>query len=123
MTSDAPHRIYVHLAWTTLARVPVLGAARRATTESHLLGACRSVGALPVEACVLPDRVHLLARVPASLAVLDVGERARASAEEMLREAGCVVRWSPRFAAVSVSPREVRRLRRRMAAVEGPPPG
>lgn len=115
MVADAPHRIYVHLAWTTLARVPALGPARRATIESHLLGACRPLGAIPVEACVLPDRIHLLARIPACLSVRDIGDRARDASEQLLRGAGCIVRWSPEFAAVSVSPREVRRLRRRMA--------
>lgn len=115
MVSDAPHRIYVHLAWTTLARVPALDGARRATIESHLLGVCRPLGAIPLEVVVRPDRVHLLVRIPAGLSVRDLGARTRGAAEQLLLDAGRVVRWSPEFAAVSVSPRDVRRLRRRMA--------
>jgi REP element-mobilizing transposase RayT len=118
MPSDrTPHRLYVHLAWTTLARARVLSSARRASIESHLMASCRWLGAEPIETCVLPDRVHLLVRTPSGLAVADLARRARTSVEELLGSAGRVVRWSDAFAAVTVSPRDVRRVRRRLASL------
>ncbi len=117
MPKSPPHRLYVHLAWTTLGRVPTIAPARRASVESHLLAACRRLGAEPVETCVLPDRVHLLVRLPAGLSVYDLGDRVRVTSEVLLRRAGYVVRWSREFAARSVSPREVRRVRRRIASL------
>jgi REP element-mobilizing transposase RayT len=116
-SKQAPHRLYVHLAWTTLASVRALSDARRASIESHLLAACRWLGAEPIEACVLPDRVHLLVRTPSGLAVSDLAHRARTAVEELLSSAGRVVRWSDAFAAVTVSPRDVRRVRRRLASL------
>ena len=115
--NPAPHRLYVHLAWTTLASVRALSEGRRASIESHLLAACRWLGAEPIEACVLPDRVHLLVRTPSGLAVADLARRARKSVEELLDSVGHVVRWSDDFAAVTVSPRDVRRVRRRLASL------
>ncbi len=117
MPKSPPHRLYVHLAWTTLARVPAIAPSRRASVESHLLAACRRLGAEPVETCVLADRVHLLVRLPAGLSVSDLGDRVRVSSEVLLCRAGYVVRWSREFAARSVSPGEVRRVRRRLASL------
>lgn len=121
----APHRLYVHLAWSTAGRAATLDASRRATIESHILAGCRWIGAQPVEVCVLPDRVHLLAGVPAVLSVHELAGHVRRTVEDLLADAGRVVRWSPGFAAVTVSPADVRRVRRRLASLDLPadPPG
>lgn len=116
-SNRALHRLYVHLAWTTLACVRVMSDARRASIESHLMAACRWLGAEPIEVCALPDRVHLLVRIPSGLAVSDLARRARGSVEELLGSAGRVVVWSDGFAAATVSPRDVRRVRRRLASL------
>lgn len=81
------------------------------------MAACRWLGVEPIEVCVLPDRVHLLTRMPSGLAVSDLARRARTSVEELMGSAGSVVRWSDAFAAVTVSPRDVRRVRRRLASL------
>ncbi len=124
MSNASPHRLYVHLAWSTLARVPVIEPARRAAIESHLLASCRWFGTDPIEVCALPDRVHLLVRLPAALSVHDLAARVRADVERLLAESGRVVRWAPGFAAVTVTPARVRRLRRRIATMGwAPSPG
>ncbi len=110
-----PHRLYAHLAWTTLGRLPMVEAERRAAAESHLLALCRWLDLEPVETCVLADRVHLLVRFRPGLSLNDVVRRLQAGSEAMLTRAGRPVRWSRRYAAVTVSPSEVRRVRRRMA--------
>lgn len=116
--SPAPHRIYVHIAWSTLASGAALDPGRRATIETHVLASCRWIGADPVETCVLADRVHLLAGLPSVLSVRALANHVRRTVEELLEDAGRVVRWSPGFAAVSVSPADVRRVRRRLAELE-----
>lgn len=110
-----PHRLYVHLAWTTLGRMPMVEAERRAAAESHLLALCRWLDLEPVETCVLADRVHLLVRFRSGLSLNDLVRRVQAGSEALLTRAGRPVRWSRRFAAVTVSPSDVRRIRRRMA--------
>ena len=114
----APHRLYVHVAWSTLAPVADLDAARRAMIESHMLASCRWIGAEPVEVCVLPDRVHLLAGLPPVLSVRGLASHVRRTVEDLLADSGRVVRWSPGFAAVTVSPSDVRRVRRRLASLD-----
>jgi len=124
--SRAPHRLYVHIAWSTLAPAEAPAAARRAMIESHVLATCRWIGAQPVEVCALADRVHLLAGLPPVLSVQALATHVRRTVEDLLADSGRVVRWSPGFAAVTVSPRDVRRIRRRLASLDpsdgGPDP-
>ena len=117
MSTPSPHRLYIHLAWSTLARVPALDPTRRAAIETHVLACCRWMGAEPVEVCVLPDRVHLLVRVPATLSVRELAGRVRQDVEGFLADSGTVVRWAPGFAAVTVTPGEVRRTRKRIVGL------
>lgn len=113
---QAAHRLYAHLLWTTAGRVPVIrGASRRAAAESRLIALCRAVDVEPVEVCVLPDRVHLLIRFKPLQALDEIALRLRRASEEGLREAGLRLRWGPNWAAVTVGPDEVRRIRRRIA--------
>jgi len=114
-----PHRLYVHVAWSTLARVRAIPRDRQAAIETHIIGICRQLGAEPVEARALGDRVHLIVRVPAALSVGELTSRVREEVTIRLASAGRVVRWSPGFAAVTVSPAEVRRARRRLATLDG----
>lgn len=129
-TSEAPrplppHRLYVHIAWSTLARVPAIAPERRAAIETHMLSVCRRLGVEPVEARALGDRVHLLVRLPSTISVTEVASAVREDVTARLAHAGRVVRWTPGFAAVSVSPAEVRRAKKRLASLEdvaAPPP-
>ena len=57
MQTREAHRLYIHLAWTTLARVPALEPKRRAAIETHLLASCRWFGTDPIEVCALPAPV------------------------------------------------------------------
>lgn len=119
----AAHRLYVHLAWSTLGRVAVIERRRRAAIETHVIAVCRRLGVEPVEVRAFSDRVHLLAGLPATLSVHDVAVAVRDGVSGALARAGRVVRWTPGFAAVTVSPAEVRRLRKRLAMLEDRPPG
>ncbi len=113
----APHRLYVHLAWPAPPGIAAMTPGRRATIESHILAGCRWIGAEPIEVCVLADRVHLLASLPAVLSVHELATHVRRIVEELLADVGCVVRWGTGFAAITVSPPEVRRVRRRLASL------
>lgn len=115
-----PHRLYVHIAWSTLARVEAIPRTRRATVETHMLAACRRLGVEPIEARALADRVHLLARLPAVVSVGELAAHVREDVTSRLAAVGHVVRWTPGFAAVTVSPREVRRVRKRLAMIDTP---
>lgn len=117
MSTADPHRLYVHLAWSTVARVAALDPVRRAAIETHLLASCRWCGTDPIEVCALPDRVHLLVRLPASLSVVELARRVRRDVQCFLADSGRVVRWESGFAAATVAPRDVRRVKKRIAAL------
>lgn len=113
-----PHRLYVHLAWSTLARVHAIPPGRRAAIESHIIAVCRQLGAEPVEVRALGDRVHLIARIRPVMSVGELADRVRDSVATRLGRSGVVVRWSPGFAAVTITPADVRRARKRLATLE-----
>jgi REP element-mobilizing transposase RayT len=118
-----PHRLYVHLAWSTLARVRAIPPERRAGIESHMMAVCRQLGADPIEARALGDRVHLIVRIPVVSSVGELAGRLRNDVALRLAGSGVVVRWSPGFAAVTITPADVRRARKRLASLESAPDG
>lgn len=121
----AAHRLYAHVAWATVGGVSIpAGPTFRAWLESRLIALCRSVDAEPVEACVLDERVHVVIRLKPVHSLDEVARRVRRGSEEAILGRGDRVRWSAAYAAVTVSPGEVRRLRRRLVRrAEGRPEG
>jgi REP element-mobilizing transposase RayT len=117
-----PHRLYVHVAWSTLARVRAIPPERRAGIESHIMAVCRQLGVEPIEARALGDRVHLIVRIRAGTSVGELAARVRDDVAVRLARSGVVVRWSPGFAAVTMTPADVRRARKRLASLESPLP-
>lgn len=115
MVPPAPaHRLYAHLAWTTLGGRPLVAPAHRASAESRLIQLVRALDAEPIEACVLPDRAHLLLRFRTGHSLGELARRIRrGSAAGSTGVPG--VPWGRGYVAVTVSPGEVRDLRRRIA--------
>lgn len=108
----AAHRLYAHLAWPTLQRLPLLGPSRARSVEFQLVSCCRRLGVDPVAVTALPDRVHLVFRYPASLSTADLAHRIRDGAAEALVRRGQPAPWGCGYALASVSPAEVDGLAR-----------
>ena len=109
------HRLYLHVAWHTLAGMDLVPFERTSLAESQLLALCRRLGVHAVEVWVSPDRVHLLLRVAPGHSPGDLVRHLQAGSEQILSRAGIPVRWSRRYAAETVGPSEVRRVMRRIA--------
>lgn len=121
---EPPHqRLYVHLAWTTLQRLRLIDERRGAAVEGQLIVLCRRLGVRVVAVTVTDDRVHLLARYQASQCLREVAEQLKDGSEGFLSASGAPVRWSRGYAVASVSPAEVRELRRRLLTGHPPSPG
>ena len=106
------HQLYLHLAWTTLDGLPLVGPRQALALEGHLIALCRRLDVEPVEAAADADRVHLLLRLKPVHAVDAVARRLkRGSTEAMLRRRE-PVRWGRGWAAATVAPDDVRRTRR-----------
>lgn len=110
------HRLYVHVAWTTLQRLPLLGPRSRDSLEFHLTALSRRLGAEPV--CVRPlrDRVHLVLRIGAAQDVGRLVTRLKRGSEEALEGEGVPALWGLGFAATTVGPARLPRLLRRLEA-------
>lgn len=112
----AAHRLYVHVAWTTLDRLPLLGRRRALAVEGHLIALCRRLDVEPMEVHVAADRVHVLLRLKPAHALGPVVRRLKSGTAEALVRAATPVRWSRGYAAATIAPGHVRRLMRRLSA-------
>lgn len=110
------HSLYVHVAWTTLQRLPLLGPRSRDSLRFHLTGLSRRLGAEPV--CVRPfrDRVHLVLRIGAGQDVGRLVTRLKRGSEEALEGEGVPVLWGLGFAATTVGPGRLPRVVRRLGS-------
>lgn len=112
----ARHRLYVHLAWSTLDGLPLVGPRQALALEGHLVALCRRLDVEPLEVAAAADRVHLLVRLKPVHALAAVARRLkRGSAEAAVRRAE-PVRWARGWAAATVGPGDVRRKKRVLAA-------
>lgn len=109
------HRLYVHVAWHTLNRLPLVGPRTALALESELISLCRRLDAEPVEVSVEADRVHVLARFRPNQCLGELVGRLKVGAAEAARRRASPVRWGRGWAATTVAPAEVRDRKRRLA--------
>jgi len=111
----AAHRLYVHLAWTTLDRLPLVDRRYAVTLEAQLIVLCRRLDVEPMQVRARRDRVDLLARIKPVHAVSELARRLKRGSGELLAAEGSSVRWGRGYAAATVAPGEVRGWIRRYA--------
>ncbi|MFQ5745881.1 MAG: transposase [Gemmatimonadota bacterium] len=109
------HRLYVHVAWTTLGQLPLIGRTSRAATEGHVIRQCRRTGLVPIAVAATADRIHALVRFPPDESVAALVHRLKAETSASLRAGGHGARWAGGYAAASVGAGELRDVRRRLA--------
>lgn len=105
-------RIFVHLVWGTWDRMPLLVGPFRETVYRSVRAECTRVGAELIAIGGVEDHVHLLVRVPASLAVATLVKQLKGVSSHMANgTAGCAFRWQGGYGALSVSERAIPRVR------------
>lgn len=112
----AAHRLYVHLAWTTLDRLPLVDRRRAPSVEAHLIVLCRRLDAEPMQVRAGPDRIDVLVRLKPVHTVSDVADRLKRGSAQLLAREGSALRWGRGYAAATVAPGDVRGWIRRHAA-------
>ena len=119
----AAHRLYVHVVWPTLGRIPLLSSPARDALERHLIVLSRRLDAEPLCVRVLPDRAHILLRFKPGHAVAALVSRLKSASESALDSDGHTVRWGRGYAAASIGGEEVRSAMRRIVRLsDGSPP-
>lgn len=114
-TDRSVHRLYAHLAWGTLDRLPLVDPRTALALESELISLCRRLDVEPVEVSVEADRVHVLARFKPTQALGSVVARLKRGSADVARRRSAPVRWGRGWAAATVAPAGVRDLKRRLA--------
>ncbi|NNK49332.1 MAG: hypothetical protein HKP01_10700 [Gemmatimonadetes bacterium] len=127
MIDDVPgraaHRLYCHLVWPTLGRVPLVSAAAASLVERHVITLCRRLDSEPVCVRAFDDRVHLLLRLKPGHSPALIVAALKSGTEAALQSAGHTVRWGRGYAVASVSGSDVRAVRRRVHRLaDGPLP-
>ncbi|MCE2423077.1 MAG: transposase [Gemmatimonadetes bacterium] len=111
-----PHRLYVHLAWSCSGRSS-LRRDRRSAVEAHAVAVCGWFGADAVEVLALPDRLHVLLKLPSGASVRETADHVRSELSALMAESGQVTRWAGSFVSATVGPSDLPRVRRRIAAL------
>ncbi|MDH3297980.1 MAG: transposase [Gemmatimonadota bacterium] len=106
------HRIYVHVGWPTLGRLPLMPTDLRAVVEMQLITLCRRLDVEPLAVRATSNRVMLLLRLKPNHTLVTLVSRLKSGSEEALTDAGRGVHWGSGFAASTVGGEELQRVAR-----------
>ncbi|HEX5506664.1 MAG TPA: IS200/IS605 family transposase [Thermomicrobiales bacterium] len=106
--------VFVHLVWTTWDRLPLISKDCARQIYRAIGAKCRELRAAPVAIGGVEDHVHLLVELPATVSLAElVGQVKGASAHLVTHQLtpGEFFKWQGAYAAFSVSPTAVTRVR------------
>ncbi|MEE9207898.1 MAG: transposase [Gemmatimonadota bacterium] len=116
-TERSEHRLYAHIAWSTLGGLRIPGPRRQAIIERHLIVLCRRLDAEPITVVAAANRIHVLLRYKPTHSLASLVVRLKSGSRAALRMAGHGVEWASGFAVVSVGSLSVRPVMRRLASL------
>lgn len=106
--------LYLHLVWATWDRLPLITEVIRGPVYACIQAECKSLGAEVIAVGGVDDHVHLLVRVPASLAPAMLVKQAKGASSHLVNhqlDPGTVFKWQGGYGAFSVSKRLVPKVR------------
>lgn len=101
-----------HLVYATKERAPLITAALRPRLHEYLGGTVRGLGGVALEINGVADHVHLLVKLPPTLALSDFLRELKANSSGWAKKqtAGRFA-WQSRYGAFTVSESQVERVR------------
>lgn len=107
--TDMQAQLYVHLAWATYRRLPLVAGEVRTPVYAAIHAACGELDAEVVALGGVADHVHLLVRLPPTVAVGAVAHRARGAAAHLVNHTfpETFFLWQTGYVARTVSPSQV----------------
>lgn len=114
----AAHRIYVHIGWWTLGRLPLMPVDLQWMAEGQIIALARRLDAEPIAVRAASDRVRLLLRLKPGHTLATLVPRLKEGSQEALTRAGRGVHWASGFAVASVSTDAVRDVIRRIGDLD-----
>lgn len=106
--------VFVHFVWATWNREPLIDSQWQSALQACLAETCHARGGQALEIGGVTDHVHLLARVPATVAVAQMAHDLKGASSHLIRH--CIApetdfRWQGAYGAFSVSPEDVPAVR------------
>jgi REP element-mobilizing transposase RayT len=99
--------LYLHLAWATWQRRPLLTPEVQPQAYRLILYECGRLKAELMAIGGLEDHVHLLLKVPTTLAPATLAQQAKGATSHALNRPGSPFRWQEGYGAFSLSKRHV----------------
>ena len=99
-------RLILHIIFSTKDRIPYLAHDRREEIFAYMGGILRELKCEPLHINGMPDHVHALLRVPATIAIAEVVQRMKGSSAKWIHEKRILLRafaWQRGYSAFSVS--------------------
>ncbi|TDJ49965.1 MAG: hypothetical protein E2O48_00040 [Gemmatimonadetes bacterium] len=112
LREPSTHRIYVHVGWATLGRLPLMPSDLRGAVEVQLITLCRRLDVEPVAVRATADRVMLLLRLKPNHTLGTLVSRLKSGSQESLTDAGRGVHWGSGFAATTIGIESLRHVTR-----------
>ncbi len=111
--------VFIHIVWATWDRLPLLTPEAEAQAFRVIGAKCQELGVELVAIGGMPDHVHLLVRLPATLTVAHVVKHVKGSSGHLLarqaEERHDFFKWQGAYGAFSVSPHELPKISRYIA--------
>ncbi|MBI1967416.1 MAG: IS200/IS605 family transposase [Gemmatimonadetes bacterium] len=120
------YQLYIHLAWTTLDRRPMISAATRDFLDEFLRKTAVREGAEITDVAILQTHVHVIVRSPPKMDLPKLVQLFKGgSSYAASRVPGNILglRWAPEYSATTVSPGELARVREYLRNQERHHPG
>ncbi len=108
-----------HLVYATKERAPLITTALRPRLHEYLGGTVRGLGGAALEINGVADHVHLLVKVPPTIALSDFLRELKANSSIWAKkQTAGLFAWQSRYGAFTVSESQVERVRRYIAHQE-----
>ncbi len=110
--------VYIHLAWATWERVPLLVGELERGIHRSITNSCEGLKAKVVAVGGIEDHVHLLVQLPSALGTADLARRAKGASAHLANHTlaiGSSFKWQPGYGSVSVSPSHLNQVARYIA--------
>ena len=93
----------VHIVFSTKERRALIPTEQQKRLWAYLAGIAKNLGVTPLAICGMPDHVHVLAALPADLAIAKFVNVLKSNSSKWMHESGVEFGWQKGYAAFSVS--------------------
>ena len=120
------YQLYVHLAWTTLDRRPMINGPTRDFLDAFFQKSAAREGAEITDLAIMQTHVHMIVRLPPKMdlpKLVQVFKGGSSYAASRLPGNILGLRWAPEYSATSVGPRQLPDVREYLRNQERHHPG